>query len=391
MNQGSRISGSLGTSMGWSYRLLAYSIAGMTCAISLILTVGMCRELRPESQGIIPIAIGVVWELAKYYFAVMGLLFLGLSNMRMRLLGGCLSCIALVLVMGSIAASLGYLAELDVTRVGAKTSFDTAQKDLKSQIASLDQQITILTLSSQEDVAQGMRRRGLATLEQIGPLRAARRDLSSTLNQLQSDQDGVSEPGLFAGLASALEISRQTTKAYSGHHSTGSIPQLRVIAYLVVSVMLEVIGIGALIGERAYRSTVRPCDHRLPEGLVTNASDVPEACNSTSVPLVAPSPVLGSLQTIIATRPEHAILVTPDLSTVPAEVPESITAEKSPLPSMEPAYMHAKELVLSGKVQPTYRSLRQALRLGQDSVGVIVRMLLDDGVLRREGKRFVLV
>src|SRR5688572_26615765 len=95
------------------YRLPAVLIAAMSCTVSMILTMKLCTDLRGGEDSRLTVAIGVVWELAKCYFAATGVAFLSCHRWKERFGGVILLALSTVLTAGSVVASLAYFVELD--------------------------------------------------------------------------------------------------------------------------------------------------------------------------------------------------------------------------------------------------------------------------------------
>jgi hypothetical protein len=157
------------------------------------------------------------------------------------------------------------------------------------------------------------------------------------------------------------------------------VSRVRVVAYGVVALMLELISIAALLlasgpGQRATAATAKPSPT---EGLAPSATASQPQVAPTLAPATGP---VARAQTTVATESEAEVSTQDEPS------------EKEPRPGVEGdgRYHRARELVMNRSVSPTYRALQCALQLSQATARTFLEAMVVEGVVERIGNRYVL-
>jgi len=337
-------------------------IAALACTVSVVLTVQFCWHLRGDSglfAGVVAAAIGIAWETSKYVYAPAGVRLIASGRPVLTIGGLALCAISVVLVGGSITASLGYLAELDDRQRQAQLRSSSEFQDAQAQLTALDREIALLTQTASADADHSYRQRALATLATVRQIRAERDAIRERLAAIKAPASPAMQAGVFGGLANLLSVDAL---------------RIRSLAYGVVAVMLEAISLAALVllGARRTSPSLKPQpvveEEPMEHGLASCEVDVPET---------APSPVVAIVTTDELTGEDETMPTTPDEANNPSED--------------EDRYERAKQLVLQAQVAPTYRALQSALQLGQTTAREFLATMEQDGILRRVGKRYSLV
>src|SRR5690348_8378947 len=93
--------------------LFALVLACLSCILSMWLTLRFCRQLWPEEGSALLVALGLVWELAKLRFAPAGVRGLAQGPLVHRLGAVALVAMTVVLMAGSVVASIACLQRSD--------------------------------------------------------------------------------------------------------------------------------------------------------------------------------------------------------------------------------------------------------------------------------------
>jgi hypothetical protein len=415
-------------------------IAVFSCGLSFWLTVRFCASLAPGHAALELLAIGVTWELAKMTFSTIGSHRTQCVDAGERAAGYALLGVSLVLAVGSIVASLAFLVQTD-HRIGQDAA-QASQQALHaskayerdtSSLHSLDGEVTQLMALAQEYRANGMVTQSVRTLERIHPLREARMAQARAL-AAQEATITSSSPAAAAGVL------------------LGASSTWRLASQGVLAVMLEVVSMmamGLLFGRQSgamkagsasptrptpnvvHLKVASPCITRdtNPCKLASNSAlddgdTMHQAPLSHRLAVDAPFSRItcdaGLHQTASGAAVDNSSISRPVAGThhIPCDVaPMRITGDafaQHPVSHrMNPGaalnapadavrggrdaqrlcslYAHAKRLVCSAQVRPSYRQMRQALGASQPVVQRFLRELVAEGVLYRSGMRYALV
>jgi hypothetical protein len=216
----------------------------LSTLLSTYLTVSFGMSLGLASSAFTVVCIGLVWEIAKYTFTHQGAVLIRRMNMRDAITGGVYLALAAVLIAGSICASIA----------GAESIRAKEERVLAEELAHVTgvqqkvELVSALTASGQDDIRNGYRGRGNATLIQAMDLQAEIDTTTST------------------AAASALPVVGDTAWW---------------VAICVVAVMLDLIGVAGIHLLSTYRrssvAVIREQNHH-----ASNHADVSPKTDNTS-------------------------------------------------------------------------------------------------------------
>jgi hypothetical protein len=215
---------------------LTFAISLLGSGLSFSMTLRFCQRHWPEDGGLMLIALGVLWELAKLHLAARGLAAIVHDRRLSERLGGAgLVALALLLAAGSVGASVGCLAQAEnQDRKRALTS-SRAYTSAVRELEAIDSQIALLTETASHDLSRGFRKRALDTSRAVDELRH-RRDASAREIRVLELPGGST--GIFDGHVSDLPAGLDPTN-------------LRLAVHLAVAALLEVISmVGMFLLER---------------------------------------------------------------------------------------------------------------------------------------------
>jgi phage shock protein PspC (stress-responsive transcriptional regulator) len=323
-------------------------IAALSSAISLVLTIRLCQELRADG-GLLTPAIGLCLEAAKLTFAILGCSFLvSKASTLSRRCGGLLLCaLSLVLIGTSLAASLGYFLELDGRGQAEALSASREVRAADREIDLLDRQIAALSAAAEGDTAASYRTRALDTLARAEVLTGRRAQLAARLASLQAHPEAMLETqsGLLGGLAAVLDLDPR---------------RVRLIAYGVIAALLELVAIAAYL---LVRSSLQPNGAAKRLQRMAASGDAAETPQKTAAKRLQPNP--------------RAALRASERGDTGTRL-------------FRNRFEQARALIVSGKLQPSLRALQREMKpLGQRTAARFLRALLEEGILCRDGKNYV--
>ena len=219
-------------------------VATLTCSVSLVLTLRLCWQVGGSGvAAALALAVGVAWEASKYTLAPTSVRWLLSATPRRRLAGAGLSVMSLVLVCGSLSASMGHLLAADTDAHIRAVEASPEYRAAVAELAHRDAEIGLLADTARRDAAHGYRSRALQTASELRRLRAERATLESSLGALQASR----EASAWAALAQVLGCSDAT---------------LRLAAFSVVACMLELLSIVTVMLASGTEQLQAPVRHR---------------------------------------------------------------------------------------------------------------------------------
>lgn len=168
----------------FKFNLTSFSlaiIAVLSCVISAVLTIRFMNAIRGESDWI-TVGLGAMWELSKYSFVP--IIFLHPSKTTKVLL----TATAGILIAGSMAASVGFLTDLNESIQTSNMTSSVEYQDLQNERNILKNQMDTLLLSAHEDTKRSYRRRGLETNTKIEDLRKKYTELGEKMIELRNQK-----------------------------------------------------------------------------------------------------------------------------------------------------------------------------------------------------------
>ncbi len=342
---------------------LPFALGLLACAISLILTMQYCRMLRGDLPGHLPEALGLLWEVGKYMFVTAGLAFLAWKDFGHKLAGFCFLIIAMVLVVGSIRASMHWLSENDSDLREKSTRQSQAYQALSQEIEALDTEYELTMANAKSDQTMNMRTRSIEMAKSAALLRERRSEIVAKRATLEN-----SVPQQEAGLGSYFE-------------------------YMAVSVMLEVVSIAAfaifrlrtpVAGTNASTRSTSPSTNPGTNTSTRSTSPSTNASTRSTSPSTNPG---TNASTSPSTNPgTNASTRSTSPSTKRSTKPGTKTSTKSSTVIDIDKYKAARELLGTGRVMPAYRDLKAKLKVGQKAVEDLFARLADEGFLVRSGR-----
>jgi hypothetical protein len=270
-----------------SSQVVFAAVAALTCSVSLVLTLRLSWQVGGTGvAAAMALAVGAAWELSKYTLAPTGLRWLLCGTPRRRWAGAGLSVMSLVLVCGSLAASMGYMLATDSAAHARAVEASPEYRAAVAELAHRDVEIKLLADTARGDAAHGYRSRALQTASELRRLRAERAALQSSLGALQT------APGTsgWAALAQLLACSEGA---------------LRLAAFAVVACMLELLSIVTLMLARGAErlpasATQRSVQHeRCSAGAADKRAAAPAAADDALYASIRQAIVEGRVEPVL--------------------------------------------------------------------------------------------
>ena len=417
-------------------------ITFFSCGLSFWLTVRFCATLAPGHAAAELLTIGMTWELAKLTFSIQGTHRIRRGLLAQKASGYRLVSLSLVLAAGSIAASLAFLMQTDrhILQGAAKASQQAlhASKAYERDTASLrtlDGEIEQLTALAEQYRAKGLVTQGVRTLERIKPLRDERitqaRALSAQEAAITSGSP-IASASPFLGDSSVWRLVAQVVLAVmlevvsmvalsllcegkSGPAQSGSaspkIPAANVVRLKVASPRITSdanphrFASGTISGDGDANGQ-QPLWHRIgadsaSSRITCDASLHRSASGYAVCDTNVSSPTAGQHRINTNAAPMRITCDAPAHRPASPRMGAGASLALVPVPDATRGgrdtqrlcalYAHAKQLICSAQVRPSYREMRQALGASQPVVQRFLRDLVTEGVLCRDGARYALV
>lgn len=337
------------------------SAGSLLAVVSLILTVKLTWALADtDVDKYLMAALGVGIEICKWIFVPLGLMWLfqskGVKSLPLLLAG-------LSVTVISILASLGFL--LMQTDESAKRSVTTSAsyQTLNSQLLAKQQQIDALQKRLSIDSGSRfsfVRGRADDSLSQMAELEAAQTALLAKLSKLE--EKAQSKTGaLFEALATFLPYQPEEIKIYG---------------YIVLSLLLELCGMTALALSSSATSNIRTRkqkDARPDRNMKT--------IDTTGLPRSHQDKKPGKSRPEISVKEPHK---------KKDKRPEVLHKEAASIPSKsDNRYQHACRLIQKKQIAPTFRALKFAFQMGDETARNYLEQMVNEGVLFKQGRSYV--
>ena len=200
-------------------RFLYAALAAVSCSVSTYLTIKFCSELRGSPAiGALPVALGVSWEAGKYLF-----------TFAARTYSRALYLLVFCLVVGSIAASVGYLLDMDTAASEYRAQHSDAHAQLLHRREMLKMRLEVMQDTAKRDTEAGYRKRAIGMLSGVSAVDVDLRDVEQRISAIRHHE--VSG-GYWGAAAEVAGISAQ---------------RIRAFVYLFVAIMLELISIVSIL------------------------------------------------------------------------------------------------------------------------------------------------
>jgi hypothetical protein len=223
---------------------LPAAIAALACSENVVLTAKCCWQVRKETillTGVLAVITGVAWlcwEMARLTFASRGVRYLASGRPTLSLAGLGLWSRSVVPVASSGAASLGYLVKRDGRRREAVLHRSTRYRERRARLVELGRERTVMAQAAEAGTARSYPRRALETPATARELQSERDQVRQALASMTGRPTApvalgqISEAGVLAALARLLHL---------------DVSCVRVVAYGVAALMLELISTAALL------------------------------------------------------------------------------------------------------------------------------------------------
>ena len=334
------------------FKPLIRALAILGGSISACLTIQFCIALGGRGVSLLPILLGIFCEGLKLTAIGAGLWLIHGETWREQITGWASITIAAVLIVGSIAASMGYLVQKDARSRSEVWKASAEHQDLTQQKKSLLSQI-----QASEETAKQYRDHGRITLSTQYDVIA--RELNQKLNTVMallvaSEAAITTSSDFFSGLATMIAIPDEDHTTAITRSSSIAImaDRIRMIAYFVLAIILElgcVLAVQLLHLGRSPRS----------QGL-----------RSTDKIAIIEKPIPRSRK--------------------PAILVQTQDYYRDQHGSLAERYEQVRAAVVSGELDPAYRPVRSTFALRQQTTTQFFRQLENDGVIVRRGRGFVL-
>ncbi|MFS1525795.1 hypothetical protein ACL7TT_17065 [Microbulbifer sp. 2304DJ12-6] len=172
------------------------------CGTSLVFSVGLWISIPAAEAGKLVAGLtACALELCKFAFAPFGLWL----RTQGRALGYVLLLLWPLLVVISIAATVGFLAGHTAQQQQLNARGSVEYQTFKQKLASIEQQITSLNGVIKTDAKNGYRQRALKTVERLAALEQQRNQVLAQLNTLRVPATDSAQAA-FANLAALIHI-----------------------------------------------------------------------------------------------------------------------------------------------------------------------------------------
>jgi hypothetical protein len=263
---------------------LTFTISLLGSVLSFTMTLRFCQRHWPEDGGLMLVALGLLWELAKLHLAARGLAAVVHGCRASERFGGLgLLIVALALAAGSVGASVGCLLQVEAQDQKRSLASSHAYARAVRELEALDSQIAFLAEAAAHDLDHGYRKRALDTSQKVDELRP-RRDVA------ERKVRGLELKGDAAALSLDGDLGRLLGS--SGRFGPRS---LRLVLHLAVAVLLEVISmVGMFLLERGFHP---------PTAALAGHPPRSRARSSPSTRRPPPSPVRARTDQDVEARP----------------------------------------------------------------------------------------
>jgi DNA-binding transcriptional ArsR family regulator len=331
----------------YSAKILPAVIALLSGGASLYLTVRLCLSVGDTSTwhaAAVAVVLGVAVELAKTNYLPMGLEKVK-SGEALRSLGGLwLTCLSMLLVGLSLAASLAYLQRKDASEDLSRARDSRMMAEYSQRLMQIDVDMERAREQSRRLTELNVITRGNFVEERMERLAGERMELVSKIKDLENPGADTLIGSGTAGEGKPVSDKRPTLFGFDWRTAINGL--IALVLELMTATSLVVLG----AGRRGTKS---------------------------------------------GTKGEDAGKPSKDVGTKAIE--EELVAEKEltelpPLavPSNVNRYMEVRSAVIRGDVEPKIRELKEYFGIGQGTASRHLRRLLAEGVVAQRGRGYVL-
>ncbi len=295
--------------------------------------------------GCIAVSLGILWEGSKYMFTPVAVKLIRQSETSHILSGLGMLGLTVVLVIGSVLASLGFFLQTDASAKEDRLQRSEAYRRASSKLVSIDSEIALVQEAAKKYIHNTYTTRGAHLLKTIPALKKERAVAEFELSTLQKHSHDTASP-FFTGLASLIDADETSSHKW--------VKTIKVTLFTILAIMLELISLTSLLILRTSFDCTENSTNDMPKKGGTNHS-----------------------KPLISLKQKRTCEGRGDTGTLE----EGINTR----------YRVSKKMILSKEISPTIRAIKHAVNVSQD---VAKRFLLDlakEGILRQTGKgRYVL-
>ncbi|WP_299947191.1 hypothetical protein [uncultured Microbulbifer sp.] len=369
------------------------------CGTSLVFSMGLWISIPAAEAGKLVAGLtACALELCKFAFAPFGLWL----RAQGRPLGYVLLLLWPLLVVISIAATVGFLAGHAAQQQQLNVRGSLEYQTFKQKLASIEQQITSLNGVIETDVKNGYRQRALKTVERLVALEQQRNQVLAQLNTLRVPATDSAQAA-FANLAALIHINPAV---------------LQQGGLLALAIVTDVVGLVALLAfnssgafsarierlapsaERSTPTSKRSCQTVERSGSISKRSaQTVERSTPVSKRLAEgverSDPISKrSAQTVERSIPaSKRSTQTVERSAVTVEQKKTVVDNAKNNPRLNPQQVDLAARIRLGEFgrHPVLRKINRAVRGGNLVVKPVFDSLLTSGELIRKGRGYALV
>ncbi|WP_299945962.1 hypothetical protein [uncultured Microbulbifer sp.] len=341
------------------------------CGTSLVFSVGLWISIPAAGAGQLVAGLtACALELCKFAFAPFGLWL----RAQGRPVGYALLLLWPLLVVISIAATVGFLAGHTTQQQQLNVRGSLEYQTFKQKLASIEQQITSLNGVIKTDAKNGYRQRALKTVERLAELEQQRNQVLAQLNTLRVPATDSAQAA-FANLAALIHINPATLQQ-------GGLLALAIVTDVVGLVALLAFNCSGIFSARIER--LAPSAERSTPTLKRSCQTV-ERSGSISK---------RSAQTVERSTPTSKRLAqTAERSAVTVDQKKTVVDNAKNNSRLNPQQVELAARIRLGEFgrQPVLRKINRAVRGGNLVVKPVFDSLLTSGELIRKGRGYALV
>ncbi|WKD48360.1 hypothetical protein [Microbulbifer spongiae] len=369
------------------------------CGTSLVFSVGLWISIPAGEAGKLVAGLtACALELCKFAFAPFGLWL----RAQGRALGYVLLLLWPLLVVISIAATVGFLAGHTAQQQQLNVQGSVEYQTFTQKLTSIEQQITSLNSVIKTDAKNGYRQRALKTVERLAALEQQRNQVLAQLNTLRVPATDSAQAA-FANLAALIHI------------NPAALQQGGLLALAIVTDVVGLVALLAFNGSGTFSARIErsaPASKRLAPSVERSTTPPKrsgqsvERLASTSKRLAEDAEGLAPTSKRLAEDVERSDSISKRSG---QSVKRSTPISKRLAPTVEPqqtvvnnakrtSELNPQQTELATRIRrgefgrrPVLRQINRAVRGGNLVVKPVFDFLMASGDLIRKGRGFALV
>jgi len=332
---------SIGLSRSLSpFQLSCLRIATMLgCLLSFSFTMRFVGHYRSDIDHVTVYAVGVFWELCKYWPAFLGCVLLMQDTLRAQIVGFILCAVSAIVIIGSFCASLGAIGEIEQQAQHQDVASTLQHQTLRQSIAAVEKQIALQETSADQYNAFKDPKSSVLTNKGISALLDRKNSMVDALTRLETSS-GVVVGRTFVDAVADLINGAPLSLA----------EKVKIYANVFITFVIDIVSALGCFFWHGTRSNASQ-----------NASSTPEIKRinfEARKKRDEEEDAEGRGDTSIASNGKNT------------------------------RYARAKEMISEQAVAPTYRKLQDALDLSSRTAKRFLNAMVEEGFLRRNGNRY---